>query len=155
MIASRGEQRTPSSSGIEHAAILHQPYIELILSGAKTIEARLSVCRIPPFAAVSPGDSVFLRARASRAGAFAARATARRVWSFEDLTAKDVRSLAREFGARVCAPAQFWRSRSKARYATFIELSDVRRIDRGPILPRKVGDRRAWFVLDPTCRRAA
>lgn len=136
----------------KHAAIVDARYIDLMLSGRKTIEARLSVCRIPPMGAVFAGDVIYLRARGG--AGFTAVAVAGRVWSFEGLSARGVRGLAREFGVGVCAPEEFWRARGRAHYATLIELESVREIEGGPTLVRRAGDRRAWFVLEAR-RRAA
>ena len=135
-----------------HVAILRPHYIDMILDGHKTIEARLSVCRIAPFGMVAAGDELFVR---SGALGYLARASIGRVWSFQSLTPGLVRRLRTRFDAGVRGDPAFWQTKRSARYATFIELRSVREVEQGPSLVRKAGDRRAWFVLHEGVRRAA
>ncbi len=135
-----------------HVAILRPHYIDLVLDGAKTIEARLSVCRIAPFGIVETGEELFLRAGAM---GYAARANVGRVWSFDCLTPGLVRELRTRFEPRVQGGSPFWRTKRSARFATFIELRNVQETAQGPPLGRKAGDRRAWFVMDLAVSKAA
>ena len=135
-----------------HVAILRPRYIDLVLDGAKTIEARLSVCRIAPFGIVATGDELFLRAGAS---GYAARASVGRVWSFDCVTPGLVRELRTRFEARIQGGSAFWKAKRSVQFATFIKLRNVQETAQGPPLVRKPGDRRAWFAMDSTISKAA
>jgi len=123
-----------------HLAVVAQGYIQLILRDVKTVEARLSVTRQPPFGRVDRGDVIAMK-RVS--GPIVAIGIASRVWSYE-LEQGDLLRIEKEFGDRVAADATFWRRRTTLGYATLIELTDVRPIV--PIACRK-RDQRAWVVL--------
>ncbi|MDX9910472.1 MAG: ASCH domain-containing protein [Phycisphaerales bacterium] len=139
-----------------HVAIVHARYIDAMLRGEKTIEARLSRSRIAPFGRVGVGDAIWFKASG---GAFGAMARAARVEQFEGLTPRGVRGLRARFDAGVRADVAFWALKRSARCATLIWLEDVREINEGPDYNARPGDRRAWFVLDagsrgPSLRRA-
>ena len=44
-----------------HLAIIHQPYIDLILGGTKTIESRFTKVKCPPYEKVKEGDLVYMK----------------------------------------------------------------------------------------------
>ncbi len=129
---------------MDHIAILHAPYIDAILSGAKTVESRLSLHRRAPWGVVEPGHTVYFK---QRSGPFRLRATAGRIDLWEDLAPRDVDELAREHRHTVCAPASYWRGKRTARYATLIWLDDITPIDEGPAHPPMYG--RGWLTLTP------
>lgn len=134
-------------SRMDHVALIHRRFVELILVGAKTVEARLHRVRCDPFERVSPGDRVYFK---QTGGPFRASARVRRVVCRSGLDPVGVRALRREFGAGVGAPRQFWAAKRSARYATLIWLDDVEPVDRGPDYARlrAAAPRRAWFVLN-------
>jgi hypothetical protein len=126
-----------------HVAILLPRYIDLILRGRKTIESRLTLRPLPPFAAVGTGDVIHFKASG---GPYRAVARAGRVWCFDGRTPAAVQRLRRRFDRRVCGDADYWHTKRDSRYATFIELRNVNATDQGPRLAPSRGP--AWFVLD-------
>lgn len=124
-----------------HLAILLPRYLDLILSGRKTIECRLGQRFLPPHGAVRQRDIIWLKLSN---GPICGVAQAGRVASYEGLDVAGLRELRREHGAGICADADFWRSYRRARYGTLIWLKDVR-----PLPPFRIdkSDRRAWVVL--------
>jgi len=114
-----------------HLAVLTSGYIQRILSGRKTIEARLSVTRRAPFEQISQGDWIALK---ESSGPVTALAKASRVW-FCELPPETLESLQQRFAERVAADSVFWEERGQARNATFIELTEIRAI--APIVCRK------------------
>ena len=125
-----------------HVAILQRPYLRLVLDGRKTVESRLSKSAVSPYGQVRRGDRIYLKASG---GPFMAAARAGWVESHQDLTPRQVDRLRQRLNALVCGDAAYWKMKREARYATFIELRDVRPIDEGP--PFKPSRYRAWFVL--------
>src|SRR4051794_22968627 len=55
---------TPSpSESKRHIAVVDQPYLEMILNGIKTIDSRISIRAIAPFATIGPKDTILLKAK--------------------------------------------------------------------------------------------
>jgi hypothetical protein len=138
-----------------HVAVVRPVYLAKILDGSKTVESRLSVNRVAPFGLVREGETILFKACG---GGFGACALAERVHEFEGLDARGVRRLRRLWNHRVGGDDAYWDHKcATARFATFIELADVREADQGPALAPLHG--RAWVVLPaprPTwLRRAA
>lgn len=126
-----------------HVAILQQPYLEAVLRGRKTMESRLTRTAQPPHGMIAPGERIFLK---RSGGAFAATARAGKVHSFDQLTPSDIHALRRRFNEAVGGTRAYWQEKRDARFATFIELRDVRSVSVGP--PYKKSAYKAWFVLD-------
>lgn len=126
-----------------HVAILRKPYLDLILSGTKTVESRLTRTLLPPFKAVTPGDRIYFK---QSCGPFRAMARAGRAEYHADLCPGKVDALRRRHNGSVCGDESYWQSKSSARYASLISLEQVVPIDAGPAMPPSRG--RAWFVLD-------
>lgn len=125
-----------------HVAILKRPYLELILSGAKTVESRLTKSAVPPYRAIEPGHRIFLK---ESGGRFRATAIAGQVCFFADLSPARVEQLRIEYQARVGGDADYWHAKRDSRFGTFIELRQVQAADSGPAYP--VSPYRAWFTL--------
>ncbi len=129
-----------------HVAIIQGAYLDLILSGHKTIESRLTVSRGRAFERVHPGDVIYFK---QTSGPFRASARVLRAQHSADLNPRRVADLRREHGSGIAAPAEYWRGRSKCRFATLIWLLGVEPCDKGP--PYKswpdFGPRAAWFTL--------
>lgn len=133
----------PSPSRV-HLAIVEPCYLDLILSGEKTIECRLSRTRREPLGSVWAGERIYFKARGGRVGC---SAVVTRVDEYLDLSAAGIQRLRERYDALVRGSDEFWRSRLAARYAMFAHLGEPRCEERGPLFKPKVGDRRAWFVL--------
>lgn len=129
-----------------HVAIVHAGYLDLMLEGLKTAEARLTRHRVLPWGAVGPGDEVYFK---QASGPFRAVGVVGEVWSYEALDAAALAGLRRRHGAELCADASFWRLKRAARYATIVRLACVRAWSGVPEgFHRTPGSRAAWFVLD-------
>lgn len=124
-----------------HLAILLPRYLELVLSGRKTVECRLGQRSIPPHGFVDPDDIIWLK---QSSGPIHGVAQAGRIRSYQGLDAATVQRLRRDYGQAICAEPRFWRAHRHARYATLIWLEDVK-----PLPPFRIDktDRRPWVVL--------
>lgn len=124
-----------------HLVVLKKQYVDRVLRGHKTMECRLSRNRRPPFGVVDVGDLLWLK---QSSGPVTATATVGRVEYFHPLAEAKLANLRRRYGKSLQADAAFFDSHQQARYATFIRLSRVRRIE--PFRLKK-NDRHAWVVL--------
>ncbi|MCA9278459.1 MAG: ASCH domain-containing protein [Phycisphaeraceae bacterium] len=127
-----------------HVAIVQKPYLDLILSGEKTIEARLSKCRLPPFGCVRVSDIVALK---QSSGPFRAVVRVGHIETFELNSSEDVQRLRDGHNSKICGTDAFWASKRSAKYATLMWIDRVVPTDHGPELVRTRGSRQAWFVL--------
>jgi len=127
----------------EHLVILKKPYLDLILSGRKTIESRLTRARGEAFGRVRPGDKLFLKVSA---GPVYATATVADVRYYEDLTPQRVAEIKQQYSQQIGGDDAVWESKIDCRYGFLVWLRDVRRI--APIRIQKK-DWRAWVVLTP------
>ncbi len=134
---------------MDHVSIVHRCYADLIASGEKRVEARLSRVRAVPIGRVAKGDRIYFR---ESGGGYRALAEVTKVLCFHELNPSGIGALRRQYEPLVCAGAKFWLNHAGSRHAMFIWLGGVVEVSTGPELSRKPGDRRAWFMLD---RRAA
>lgn len=125
-----------------HVAILKRPYLNLILSGQKTIESRLTRTAQPPFGSIEPGERIFLKASS---GPFMATAVAGRVEQHRDLEPYDVLRLRVRHDLAVCGDDAYWEMKRDSRFAVFVELTRVEPIETGPVYPKSM---RAWHVVE-------
>ncbi len=124
-----------------HLVILKKPYLELILSGRKTVELRLSRGRSPLFGRVQPGDGLFLKVSA---GPVCARAAVADVKCYETLTPPQIAQIKRQYNGQILGGDAVWESLMDRKSGLLIWLRDVRRIE--PVRIEKK-DWRAWVVL--------
>jgi ASC-1-like (ASCH) protein len=125
-----------------HLVILKKLYLELIVSGRKTIELRLSTGRSRLFGRVQPGDGLFLKVSA---GPVCARATVADVKCYETLTPPRIARIKRQYNDRIMGGDAVWESLMDRKSGLLVWLRDVRRIE--PIRIEKK-DWRAWVVLN-------
>jgi hypothetical protein len=135
---------------INHLVILRPPYLDMILSGEKTVESRLSRRRHPASSRCLPGDVLYLK---RTGGDVEGRAIVARVDVYADLDPAGLRVLAEQRAGRVAATeADDWYQRIKrdARHALFLTLTGVERfhIPR-QALPRSLPWASAWIVGQP------
>ena len=130
-----------------HLALLQPAYVDAILNGAKTVEARLSRNRVPPFGVVNQGDELYLRDVGGEVRAVASVAGVR---VFEHLTPCDVDALRLEFGEDVGAPDAFWNERRGSHFATMLCLEKIRPQETLLEWRSRVpaGSRSGWHLLD-------
>lgn len=135
-------ERIPND-GTLHLAILQQPYLRLIVEGAKTIESRFNKRnRAAPYGRVAVGDLVLLKesGRPITDYFFAAA-----VNSFR-LSEGVIDEVRRQYGAGICAQdeEEFWRQKASSRYCTLVEVGE-----RGtmPELIVAKRDQRGWVTF--------
>lgn len=139
--------KSPDCSPI-HLAIVRKPYLDLILSGAKSLEFRLTKTCIAPFARARPGDVVYFK---QSGGPYRARAQIEATlfvqlgphWPLERFHA--------QFQPQIQADDAFWQSKQGARYASLIWLKTVERIERDDVPEAILAlpvSRCAWRVVD-------
>lgn len=125
----------------DHLVILKKAYLELILSGRKTIELRLSRGRSPLIGRVRPGDELFLKISA---GPVCARATIAEVKCYETLTPILITQIKQQYNDQILGGDAVWDSMMDRKSGVLVWLRDVR-----PIEPIRIEKRdwRAWVVL--------
>lgn len=128
-----------------HVAVFTAPFIELILSGKKTVEGRFTKVKCLPFGRVFPGDVVRMK---QSGGPLIGEFSVRKVDSFSDLTGAKLDGIRATYSRPLCVSADpdYWTHRSHARYATLIHVTDVKRYASPIVFPKH--DRRAWVVGD-------
>ncbi|OHB66975.1 MAG: hypothetical protein A2Y77_17000 [Planctomycetes bacterium RBG_13_62_9] len=124
-----------------HLVILKKPYLELILSGRKTVELRLSKRRQPAFGRVHQGDRLLLKVSS---GPVRGAATVADVKFYDDLTPERIVHIRQQYNNEIMGGDAIWQSMMHCRYGFLVRLRDVRRIE-----PIRIGkkDWRAWVVL--------
>lgn len=132
----------------QHMAILHKQYLDMVLSGAKSLELRLArVCQ-PPFGRAVPGEIVWLK---QSGGPYRARAVIEATLFVQLGPHWTLMRLREQFQAEVHAADTFWEEKARARYASLIWLRDVETIERGDVPAAVLGlpvSRSAWRVVE-------
>jgi hypothetical protein len=124
-----------------HVAVMHEPYLSLLLEGSKTIESRFSIKRIRPFERVAPGDILALKRQSGPVVGLALVAEAR----FYELDPAVIDAIRSKYAVQIAATDDdFWRQREHAAYASLIAVTDPHRLGDVPVQKR---DRRGWATL--------
>jgi hypothetical protein len=127
-----------------HLAVIHEPFLDHLLAGRKTVESRFSVNRLAPFGEVDAGDLLLLK---EAAGPVVGVALIDHV-GFYELDPQAWKDIRVRFARALCAEDdEFWAARARARYATLMHVQAVRRV--APLSVDK-RDRRGWVVLRPS-----
>lgn len=122
-----------------HLAVMIEPFLDYLLSGVKTIESRFSKYQIAPYERASPGDLVFLKA-GPVVGVFTISSV-----SFIPLAGDALRSIRDQYARAICAEdEEFWVARADRRFASLLEVADVRKLPPVSISKR---DKRGWITL--------
>jgi len=144
---------------INHLVILRPPYLDMILSGEKTVESRLSRRRHPAATRCHPGNLLYLK---RIGGDIEGRATVARIDAYDGLDSAGLQAIAEEWAGRVAATEpDDWYQRLKrdATHALFFTLERVERIHiPKAALPRSLPWASAWILGQPdaaTVRRFA
>ena len=124
-----------------HLVILKRPYLDLILSGRKTIESRLTRGKTAAYGRVHEGDKLFLKASG---GPVCATATVAGVKYYPNLTRQQIVAIKQEYGREIGGSDAVWESMMDRKCGFLVWLGDVRPIE--PVLIAKK-DWRAWVVL--------
>ena len=131
---------------MRHVAVVRRKYAELIRSGRKTAELRLTKNRVAPYGLVQRGDTVFIKVAS---GPVCCRAKVRHVEQHENLTPTEIQRLRSALNDAVMGDSAFWNLKRTARYATVVHLTDVQACDDAPgFAEARAGNpRAAWLVL--------
>lgn len=135
------EQDHSAHGSAAHAMIVRPQYARLILSGRKTIEARLLKARSGPYPSAAAGDDLYIRTL----GRYVAKARIAHVERFDNLTPASVTSLKLRYNDEVLGEETFWQLKSDARYAVLLWLCDVAPATRGPRV--HFAPRQAWMSI--------
>jgi ASC-1-like (ASCH) protein len=125
-----------------HLAVLYKPYLDLILEGKKTIEARFSKVKIAPFRHVDTGDKILLK---ESGGPVRGEAVVKDVKYYEGLTPGKIEEIVHSFKDGLRIKKDFLQQKIHSKYATLIFLENVREVP--PYYIRKK-DRRGWVLWD-------
>lgn len=133
-----------------HIAVLLKPYLDLILSGKKTVECRLTRQARDPYERIEPGERIYFKLSA---GPYGATALADHVMFEDRLTPKRIAEVRRDYNHQICGETSFWNYKRHSSYCTLIWLKDVQATDAGPAIRPLQGV--AWLTLDeePAWRR--
>jgi ASC-1-like (ASCH) protein len=118
-----------------HVAVLLKPYLDLLLSGKKTIECRLTIQARDPYERIEAGERIYFK---QSAGPYGATAVAEHVIFEDALTPRRIGELRRDYNDRICGDDSFWELKRNSNFCTLIWLKEVEAVDQGV----------AWMVLD-------
>jgi len=124
-----------------HLVILKKPYLDLILTGQKTVESRFMRTKAPPFGRITDGDRLFFK---QTSGPVYAIATAEYVRCFENLTTEKLMELKQQYNHLIKADDEYWQAKADSRAGFLVWLKDLQRIE--PVRINKK-DWRSWVVL--------
>jgi hypothetical protein len=128
--------------GALHIAVMHEPFLSLLLTGHKTIESRFSVNRVCPFQSVAVGDILAIKAQSGPILGLALVEHAA-FYELDPATWKDLRN---KFSGPLCAEDDsFWHQRARARYGSLLRVAEPVRTHALKINKR---DRRGWVRLE-------
>jgi len=119
---------------------MREPYLGYIVQGRKTIESRFSINRVAPYGRVAPGDVLLLKGVSSPVKAVA---MVDEVLQYR-VNEATLLSIRERYADEICAPADFYRDKAAASYATLMHIVHVCEIE--PLNVEK-HDRRGWVVV--------
>lgn len=128
-----------------HIAILKPKYLNLILSGPKRLECRLTRLACPPFRRVAPAEKVLLK---RSGGPVRGQAIVRQTLFLDDLTPDRIDAIRREYGEQIMADPDFWQARTDCTYCSLIWLENVRPIKPYPLKRKGL---QAWIICEDDC----
>ena len=127
---------------MRHLAILRQPFLDMILSGEKTIESRWSMHKIAPYNKLSIGDEILLKETSKDVIANA------KVKDFKyfELTPQLADEIKQKYGKEIGVyKFENWENYRNKKYCTLIWLENVERVK-----PFKVkrSNGAGWIVIN-------
>jgi hypothetical protein len=144
-----GAHRRGGEKPTLHVAVMIEPYLSAILSGAKTVESRFSANRCAPYLGVERDDIILFK---RSAGPVCAVASVCQVTYYE-LSPAILSHIREEYSSRLCAvDDDFWHTRSNKQFATLIEVERTSAVAPFAIAKR---DRRGWVTCRSDLRRDA
>ena len=127
-----------------HLAILHEPYLDLILKGKKTIETRFSIHRQAPYEQISRDDIILLK---KTSGPIVGLCRVSDCW-FYKLNKDTLYQIKNEFFKEILVKdEQFWEEKKHSSYASLIRVRDAFSLNYPLEFPKR--DRRGWVILMP------
>jgi hypothetical protein len=127
-----------------HLAILHEPYLDLILKGEKTIETRFSVHRQAPYEQISQNDIILLK---EMSGPVVGLCRVSDCWFYE-LNQDTWSQIKNEFFKEILIKdKQFWEDKKNSSFASLIRIRDAYQFKTPIEFPKR--DRRGWVILMP------
>jgi ASC-1-like (ASCH) protein len=124
-----------------HLVILKKCYLDKILDGSKPVELRLLKAAFSPYGSIVIGDKLFLK---ESSGPVCAIANVSSFQEYNNLTPAKISQLKAVYNHLVWGTDEYWKMKSDSKYAVFIWMRDVRKIN--PVMINKK-DWRAWVVL--------
>jgi hypothetical protein len=126
-----------------HLAIFTNDYLVLIQDGKKKVESRFSINKIGPYEKVKKGDIILAK---RTGGAIVGIFLAGKVTFISNLGNSRVKNIEKKYGRLICTEADplFWDKRSRARYATLIDIENFAELE--PFKCEK-RDRSGWSVI--------
>ncbi len=125
-----------------HVVIVRPHYLNLLLSGRKRIECRMSAMRKAPYGVVRTGDVLWLKPPSRDICGVAIVG----LCEFHEVTPPgNLARLLRRHEARICAEPGYFDDVTRVRYVSFIGIRTIARIQPMAVQKR---DQRAWVVLD-------
>lgn len=110
---------------MKHLAILKQPFLDMILSGEKTIESRWAMHKIAPFNKLSVGDEILLKETSKDV-----IATAKvKDFKYFELTPKVADEIKQKYGKEIGVyKFENWENYRNKKYCTLIWLENVEKV---------------------------
>ncbi|MBR9689701.1 MAG: hypothetical protein GOV01_02300 [Candidatus Altiarchaeota archaeon] len=129
----------------KHIAVFHKEFLELILSGEKTVDSRFSKLKSLPFGRIKQGDEILMK---ESGGPIRGITYAKQVKFFDNLTPSKIKQIF-EKNPKIKATEEFFEAKKNSNYATLIFLENTK-----AVTPYKIEkkDRRAWISIDSTQR---
>lgn len=126
-----------------HLAIFAEPFLTLLLSGAKAIESRFSMNKVAPYHKVKPGDIVFVK---KSGGAVCGYFIVKEAHYYAALNKIKLNEIKRQYSDKICASAvdDFWESKATCNFASLFDVVFVTEIL--PVTVEKK-DRTAWVPI--------
>lgn len=125
-----------------HIAILYRYYLDLILEGEKTTEARFSKVKSVPFGKVLKGDKILLK---ETGGPIRGEAKVNDVKYHSNLTPHKILDIVNTYKDQLRIKDDFFNLKLESKYLTLIFLHDVKKVE--PYYIKKK-DRRGWVILN-------
>ncbi|MCL2484323.1 MAG: ASCH domain-containing protein [Firmicutes bacterium] len=127
---------------MEHLAILRQPFLDLILSGEKTIETRWSKNKIAPYKQIAVGDTVLLKESGKKV---VATAVVDKV-EFYELTDGVFEMLEKKYGKQICM--HLFTNKEDIRKRNYATLMWFRNITKCEPMEWKNRGMSGWVVVE-------
>src|SRR5262245_20163342 len=112
-----------------HIAVLLKPYLDLVLSGRKTVECRLTRQARDPYERIEAGERIYFK---QSAGPYGVTAVVDHVMFESGLTPKRLQEIRRDYNDEIRGDASFWNYKRNSLFCSLIWLKDVQPIDNGP-----------------------